>query len=56
MTEPPEKPATKPMPLSEWLTLMLSEIERKKAESKVAGDERQRRETDARRGKDPDVS
>ena len=32
------------MPVSEWLTLMLAEIERKEAEACAAMDERQRRD------------
>ncbi|MEX2495711.1 MAG: hypothetical protein WD448_06465 [Woeseia sp.] len=34
------------MPLTNWLTLMLAEIEQKGAESDVANDERKRREND----------
>jgi hypothetical protein len=45
MAEPPEKPpAAKSMPVTEWLTLMLAEIERKEAEASAAREERQRRE------------
>jgi len=44
MSEPPEKPSTKPVPMSEWLALMLAEIDRKDAEARAASDERQRRD------------
>jgi hypothetical protein len=44
MTESPEKTSGKPLPMSEWLTLMMAEIERKDAEARAARDERQRRE------------
>jgi hypothetical protein len=46
MKEPPQKPrATKSMPMTEWLSLMLAEIERKEAEASAANAERKRRET-----------
>jgi hypothetical protein len=44
MSEPPEKPSSKPMPMTDWLSLMLVEIERKEAEARAAEVERQRRE------------
>jgi DNA invertase Pin-like site-specific DNA recombinase len=44
MTESPEKTSGKPLPMTDWLTLMLAEIERKDAEARAARDERQRRE------------
>jgi hypothetical protein len=43
MNEPPEKASSKPMPLTDWLSLMLAEIERKEAEARAAELERQRR-------------
>jgi hypothetical protein len=45
MSEPPEKSSSKPMPMTEWLSLMLAEIERKDAEAGAAELERQRRES-----------
>ena len=44
MSEPPEKSPSKPMPMTEWLSLMLAEIERKDAEADAAELERKRRE------------
>ena len=45
MNEPPEKPpSAKAMPMTEWLSLMLAEIERKEAEASAAELERKRRE------------
>ena len=44
MSEPPEKSPVKPMPMTDWLGLMLAEIERKEAEARAAELERQRRE------------
>lgn len=43
MTEPPERNPGRPLPMTEWLTLMMAEIERKNAEARAARDERQRR-------------
>jgi hypothetical protein len=51
MSEPPEKNSAKPMPMTDWLALMLAEIERKDAEARAARDERQRRSTN---GSPPD--
>jgi hypothetical protein len=46
MNEPPDKPTSaKPIPMTEWLSLMLAEIERKEAEAAAADLERKRRET-----------
>jgi hypothetical protein len=56
MSEPPEKPSTKPVPMSEWLTLMLGEIDRKDAEARAASDERQRRDTTGGRSEEPGSS
>jgi hypothetical protein len=54
MAEPPEKPpAAKRMPMTEWLALMLTEIERKDTEASAAREERQRREQGETRGDDP---
>lgn len=44
MTEPTEKTSGKPIPMTEWLALMLAEIDRKEAEARAASDERQRRD------------
>lgn len=44
MSEPPEKSSSKPIPMTDWLSLMLAEIERKEAEARAAELERQRRE------------
>jgi hypothetical protein len=46
MNEPPEKPAASSMPLSEWLALMLGEIERKETEANAAAEEKERRARD----------
>jgi hypothetical protein len=53
MTESPEKTCGKPLPMSEWLTLMLAEIERKEAEARAARDERQRRKEGDSLSEDP---
>lgn len=45
MTEPSEKTSGKTMPMTEWLSLMLAEIDRKDVEARAATDERQRRDT-----------
>jgi hypothetical protein len=37
------------IPLSEWLTLMLAEIDRKRAEASISKDEQKRREDGGRR-------
>ena len=45
MSKPPEKPIfPKPMPMTDWLGLMLAEIERKEAEAAAAEVERKCRE------------
>ena len=43
----------KRMPMTEWLTLMLAEIERKDAEACAAMDERQRRNAGESPAEDP---
>jgi hypothetical protein len=53
MTEPPEKTSAKPMPMTEWLALMLAEVERKDAEACAARDERQRRRAGGSPPEDP---
>ena len=44
MSETPAKASSKPMPMTDWLSLMLAEIERKEAEARAAELERKRRE------------
>jgi hypothetical protein len=46
MTGDPSTPAGNSMPVSEWLALMLTEIERKDAEAKAAAEECDRRASD----------
>jgi hypothetical protein len=46
MTGAPSIPSGSSLPLSDWLALMVAEIERKDAEAKVAAEERQRRAPD----------
>jgi hypothetical protein len=43
MSRSPKKPPIGSMPMSEWLTLMLAEVERKDAEASAAADERKHR-------------
>jgi hypothetical protein len=50
MTEPPAKPPGKPVPMTEWLGLMLAEIDRKEAEARAANEERRRRDDEGQAG------
>ena len=49
MNRLPKKPPAGSTPMSEWLTLMLAEIERKDAEASAAADERDHRVAPASR-------
>lgn len=53
MSEPRGKAPSKPLPMTEWLRLMLAEIERKEAESGAAELERKRRESEDKPPPDP---
>jgi hypothetical protein len=47
LPRPAGNTVSKSMPLSDWLTLMLKEIEQKSAEATAASDEQKRRESPA---------
>jgi len=50
LPQPAGNTVSKAMPLSDWLTLMLGEIEQKRAEATAASDEQKRRGSPARGG------